>query len=530
MRQNWPHQDRGKALVYERRAAGVRRMCGVAPPGAGKTTCMAQLAVEEVERGGKVSIYLHRTMLLEQMSAVFTEKVIDHGIFASGYKRTGEHPIEMAMIDTAFSRCAKRGREDLHDATLVLVDEFHQQRGTKARAVFDGGHGEGAIFAGHTARGATLVGFTGTPVGLKDACDELIEFGTYSELRSVKAHLPVRVYSPSEIDCSGLGRNADFEYSTKALEPRAAKIIGDCFENWRKLNPFAEPAILFGPSVGGAFWFAQEFMRRGVLTAAVGDGVAMLPELQASGNWQLVQHPLNKETREEVLRLSRSGEIKVLCNRFILREAIDMPWLRHGIFATVFGSIASYLQSVGRIQRYWEDYSDKILQDHGGGYWRHGSPNQDREWILGETSKDIADNRMERYKKGEEPEPIQCPKCHGWRTSGDVCPHCKHQHKRSVRRIMQESGDLVLQEGPVFKTKGPKSKAVTHQKLWNSCLWSSVYSGMPFSSLIPIFYRKCSEAGIPSISPYLLQNPPPGKDTSKYHLAPSRTYAWLRRR
>jgi hypothetical protein len=53
---------------------------------------------------------------------------------------------------------------------------------------------------------------------------------------------------------------------------------------------------------------------------------------------------------------------------------------------------------------------------------------------------------------------------------------------------------------------------------------------LPFSSLIPIFYRKCTEAGIPSVSPYQLKNPPPGKESSKYHLPASRTYAWLRRR
>ena len=526
-RPNWPHQDRGKKLVYERRQAGVKRICGVAPPGAGKTTCMAQLAREEVERGGKVAIYLHRTMLLEQMSEVFTNQGLDHGIFAQGYKRTGEHPIEMAMMDTAYSRSVKRGTADLHDATLVLVDEFHQQRGNKARAVLDGAIGD-TRFDGHTKRGACVIGFTGTPVGLADACDELVSFGSYSELREVKAHLPVRVYTPSEIDCTGLARNADFEFGSKALEPRVAKIIGDCYANWRELNPFAEPAILFGPSVSGAFWFAEEFMRRGVKTAAVGDGVAMIPELQASGNWQLVQHPLDKDTRAEVLRLSRTGEIAVLCNRFILREAIDMPWLRHGIFATVFGSVASYLQSVGRIQRYWADYPDKILQDHGGCYWRHGSPNQDRDWKLGDTSKDISEARMNRFKNGQEPEPIQCPNCKGWRTSGEVCPHCKHQHKRSVRRVMQENGKLKLVEGPLFKKQG--KKATSHQKIWNGLLWMSAHTNQPFSSLVQMFHSRCKKEGVPSVNPRLLKNPPPDAASPAYHLPARRTYGWLRPR
>jgi hypothetical protein len=45
---------------------------------------MQQLACEEVENGGSVRIYLHRTMLKEQLSATFTAAGIDHGIMAAG--------------------------------------------------------------------------------------------------------------------------------------------------------------------------------------------------------------------------------------------------------------------------------------------------------------------------------------------------------------------------------------------------------------------------------------------------------------
>ncbi|MTW08883.1 hypothetical protein GM524_13540, partial [Streptococcus pneumoniae] len=59
----------------------------------------------------------------------------------------------------------------------------------------------------------------------------------------------------------------------------------------------------------------------------------------------------NRETRRQVLDEVASGEIKVVCNRFVLREGFDLPQLYHGVLATCFGSICSYVQSVGRILR-----------------------------------------------------------------------------------------------------------------------------------------------------------------------------------
>ncbi len=81
---NWPHQDRAKERIREARLRGVGAVIAAAPCGAGKSRVMQQLACEEVENGGSVRIYLHRTMLKEQLSATFTAAGIDHGIMAAG--------------------------------------------------------------------------------------------------------------------------------------------------------------------------------------------------------------------------------------------------------------------------------------------------------------------------------------------------------------------------------------------------------------------------------------------------------------
>ena len=67
---NWAHQDRGKEAIYKARDEGAKAILAVAPPGAGKSRVMVQMANEEVSRGGKVNIFVHRSMIREQMVRV----------------------------------------------------------------------------------------------------------------------------------------------------------------------------------------------------------------------------------------------------------------------------------------------------------------------------------------------------------------------------------------------------------------------------------------------------------------------------
>jgi len=68
---NWPHQDRAKERIREARLRGIGAVIAAAPCGAGKSRVMQQLTEEEVAAGGSVRIYLHRTMLKEQLSNAF---------------------------------------------------------------------------------------------------------------------------------------------------------------------------------------------------------------------------------------------------------------------------------------------------------------------------------------------------------------------------------------------------------------------------------------------------------------------------
>ena len=528
---NWPHQDRAKEAIRNARLRGVQAVVAAAPCGAGKSRVMQQLAAEEVQAGGTVRIYLHRTMLREQLSKTFTAAGLDHGVMAAGCEYDESKPIQICMTDSVYSRAVLKSKWDLQEPSLVMFDEAHLQTKNKAISIVNGSTNDNGLrMAGHIERGAFVLGMSATPVNCGSIYKELIDFGTYSEMRKVKAHLPVRVYSPSEIDCTGLNRDSDNEYSSKALEPRAYKIFGDAYLNWRKLNPDSLPAILFAPSVPASRWFAEEWAKMGVPVAHIDGATCLLPSRGTAGSVKLETYETNEETRTAIMDMSRTGEIKVVMNRFVLREAIDMPWLYHGIAATVFGGIATFLQSVGRIQRFCPDYQFKVLQDHGGSFHRHGSPNADREWELGCTNKSIAEGRARKIARAERPQDIEgicCPKCSVWRQYGPRCPGCGHAHQQSARKVMMVSGDLKLMRGLVTKIK-KKGKSKTVPQIWISVLYACARSGKPVSSAVAMWAARCRAEGLYPDEKQL-RFKPPERHSMEWHKLVSDVYPWTGR-
>src|SRR5262249_18752567 len=160
-------------------------------------------------------------------------------------------------------------------------------------------------------------------------------------------------------------------------------------DSFERLNPLHRRTILFAPGVPESIWFAEQFVKKGVSAVHIdGENVWVNGTLYES----------SRTAREDVLAASKEGRIVVLCNRFVLREGIKAPWLVHGILATVFGSLQSYLQAGGRLLRAYPGLESVSLQDHGGNWWRHDSLNADREWRLEDTNTSVAGRREDRMR------------------------------------------------------------------------------------------------------------------------------------
>ncbi len=319
--------------ISEIRSSGIgRSILAVAPPGAGKSRTMMELADQEFQKGNRSLIKVHRRMLLEQMIKGFVEAGYEIGVIAPDYKE-GEPipgldtevindldaPILIGSTQTLFARTVRRSRFEFPKVSLVVNDEAHQQTGKQERALAYGAFTEnGFIQEGYLAKGATLVGFTATPLMNQRIYTDLIQMVNYSELRKQGMHLPIQLFGPDEIDTSGLKVNSEGEFKEQDLEPRVQAIFGSVHDEYLRLNPNKLPSILFAPSVQCSKWFCYQLSARGIPCGHI-DGESIL---MSDGN-RVTPYAATKENRTELLRRSRTGEIKIMCNRFVLREAID---------------------------------------------------------------------------------------------------------------------------------------------------------------------------------------------------------------
>ena len=430
--------------------AGHRNICVTGPTGSGKSRIMFEL-IEH--RRATTTLYTDRKMLFNQIARGLEAHGIQHGKRAAGYDQRLLDDIQLAMIQTEASRSLQDCR--VHRCRQILVDEAHKNAGETMRA----------IVAAHRGMepDSALFGFTATPLGIGHMFDHLIVAGTNTEMRQCGALVKAYTYGPDEPDTKWIGKITIGEGecglpNAKRME-FAHRVFGRVVDNYRVLNPNGKPALLFAPGVAESKWFARALCDAGISAAHI-DGECIWVDGEEQSN--------DDDAREDLARRSESGEIAIVCNRFVLREGIDWPWIYHGILATVFGSLTSYIQAGGRLLRAHPSMDHVICQDHGGNWWRHGSLNSDREWDLSYTDR-IADGiRQNRIRERKEPEPIVCPRCHACRLSGPKCWKCGYQHTKGVRMVLQKDGSLREMRGDIFKQRRELSHDERVEREWIS--------------------------------------------------------------
>lgn len=479
----WEPQVRSIAAVHAAMIDGKRRICLTLPTGAGKGRIACELIRDWVVAGYKVGLYTNRRMLIEQLSGVLQAFGLDHGVRAANWQEDRDFPVQISSVQTEHSRVSKKRTWELHDADRVIFDEAHLQANPIALALANG----------HLAKeGSAYLGMTATPLGLAHMYDDLILGGTNSEMRQCGALVACSHYGPDEPDCSKV-KKSPWEYTENDVRKVMVvqNVVGSIMENFDRLNPFRKPTILFAPGVDESLWLAQRFSYRRISAAHIdGDNCWINGKTYSS----------NKTIRKEIVDGSRSGEIKVVCNRFVLREGIDMPWLAHGILATVFGSLGSYIQSGGRLLRSHPSLQAVCIQDHGGNWHRHGSLNQDRTWRLDLTESMMQGLRIERLRDNnmpdrepgvepgpEEKEPARCPQCAKILLSSKCS--CGFVITRKTRPVIDVDGRITNHEGDIYRPKKTKMMSDSEKK-WISCYYRGRNSSMTFLQCEALFYRE----------------------------------------
>jgi superfamily II DNA or RNA helicase len=457
----WPHQLSAVRDVIFRIQQGGRRIVLTSPTGGGKSLILEDLLRWAHGQGWPAVVYTNRRLLLNQLFENLSKSGLPIGVRAAGHPDRRGLPIQISSLQTEVSRVLKREERDdwrawgLHRAKIVFVDEGH---------LFTRGAAQD-IIRRHVDAGAVVIYVTATPLGMGDVADYLLVAGTTSELRKCVALVPARHFAPDEPYTRGSPKVPEGDDPTEKQQDEMIMrtgVFGRVYDHWKRLNPMGDPTILFGPSVGGSLYFAREFWRKGVPAA----------HLDSKTAWVNGKHyEVDDAVRADVMESSRDGRVAVVCNRFVLREGVDAPWLQHGIFACVFGNVGSYLQAGGRMLRRDRDSPrDHVtIQDHGGNFWRHGSLNADREWHLEYTAPIVSALRADFLRQRPDLQPRTCPECFGV-FLGQACP-CGFRTERltTPRLVVQSDGELTEVEELPFK------KRVVRRYDDTPAAWRSIY-------------------------------------------------------
>lgn len=435
------HQLRSKRDVLAAFASGQRRVLLYSPTGTGKTFTSATVIQDFLDREKRVIFYTNRRALLDQSKGNFEKYGITSiGVRAAGWPSEPWISFQVSSLQTEVRRLAepfKYQNWTIFEADLVVIDEAH----------LNGGPTVQDLVAQHMKMGAYLLGITATPIDLGHLYDHMIVGCTMKEGRDSGLLVKAVMFGPDEPDLKAIGKVKPGEDVSEARQRKAIMtptIFGRVFDWWRKLNPHAKPTLGFAPGVDESIGFVEDWRRRGVRAAHIdGDDIWIDGELIKS----------DTDSRRQIFEDYEAGRIVCIWNRFVLREGIDLPIVEHLILACIFGSLQTNIQSIGRGLRACEGKTRCVIQDHGGNYWRHGSPNADREWRLEYTSAMIEQLWNDRHKHSKLKEGYRCPNC-AMILAIAICPNCGHEveEKKRPRMVIQIDGSpKFLSDSPVYK-------------------------------------------------------------------------------
>jgi len=386
--------------------AGLLRICAVAPCGAGKTVLFSWMTAQARARGQTVLIVVHRQELIEQTSKTLDKFYIPHEILNS--KNINTCNVHVASVYTL----ARRLSQFKKPPDLIIMDEGHHSVASTWKKVID--NFPTSLIIGFTATPARLsgdgLGVIFQALALGPTVRELIDMGNLS---------PFEYYSPPVVaDFGDLKiKYGDYQSADVALKMDKSEIIGDVIATYRKLAD-GKRAIAYCASCEHAEHVAREFNAAGIPTAYI-DG----------------------KTPDAIRRLAieqfRTGVVKILTNVSLVSEGFDVPSMEAVILLRPTQSVALFIQQAMRSMRADPENPDKraIIIDHVGNVYRHGLPDEDREWSL------------EGKVKKRDPSEItvrQCPECYYAHLPAPKCPKCGFVYTvKAQAEIVQTKGELL---------------------------------------------------------------------------------------
>lgn len=394
---------------------GNRRLLLQAGTGSGKTIIAAEIIKNSVAKGKFVLFLAHRRELIDQCADKLVRFGVDHGLIMAGRDRKMAKQVQVASIQTIWSRSIKTKQIPLPPADLVVIDECHRSLSPTYLHLIER----------YAEMGAAILGMTATPCrgdgrGLGHVYEDMIRCPPIKELTDLGFLVPIRYFAPSAPDLTGVKVRMG-DYVEKELTGRMEPLIGSIVENWARLAD-GRPTVVFATGVRHSIHLRDEFEKVGVAAAHM-DGKT--PD----------------DEREEIFTNLWEGKIDVLCNCMVLTEGWDCPPVSCCVLARPTKSIGLYVQMAGRTLRPWDGKDDCLLIDHSGAVYEHGFIHEEIPWDLDQDGK--IQERIERKKTKKKSKPITCPECKHVFEALEECPECGWKPKTRGKEYHWIRGELV---------------------------------------------------------------------------------------
>ena len=399
-------------------ANGTRRIILAAPTGAGKTIIGAEIIKAKARAYRPVLVLAHRREIIAQTSRKLYAAGIPHGIIQAGIPTRPLELVQVASIQTLWTRAMVRESMDLPPADLLWIDETHHCPAETYQKIVD------------AYPDAVLLGTTATPCrgdgrGLGGIFETIIETPQVADLIAQGYLVKTRVYAPVDPNLKGVEtRSGDYVEWQLAERMDTDRLVGDIVTHWHKYGE-RRKTVCFACSVGHSVHIRDEFLKSGVRAEHI-DGSTP------------------KDERDATLTRLESGAIELVTNCMVLTEGWDMPECGCIILARPTKKLGLYRQMVGRVLRPTEGKPDAIVLDHSGATFRHGFVEDRIEWTLDPDERSTSAAHKKRLAGGHASRILECKQCGAVRVAGEPCFHCGYLPAPPPRLVEFDDGELGL--------------------------------------------------------------------------------------